>query len=558
MKTLFLCSEAGRLDAEVQSEYCLPGIILMEDAAVHIWEKLSPMLVQKGWLSPASASDPLAAAVRRPAGHPVSASGPRIVALAGKGNNGGDALAVMRQAAFALGSCDGLCCILAAAPVEGSAPSVYINSLRAIGVRLCEWGDSPECAQRKTALDALRAADIIIDGLSGTGLKAALHGSPAEIVSALGEGRCCSAAGLAGAADMEPDCGRSPLVCSIDLPSGLSDSLVPGAPLVHADFTFSIEPRKLCLYAPAARPAAGEIVAVEGVFPRKQPDSLCGPVQTELLEEADLDRLLPRPSPDAHKGGRGRVGIYAGSPGMAGAARFAAGAAAAASAGIVYLCADSEIAGSLSGTAAVIREAGAPCDYTACLAGPGWGRREDRAGQLLKIIESGVPLVVDADGLRVLAALPEIPDMGGRAVLTPHPGEFAALSGCDAGNFMSSPLELLRLEAARRNAFIILKSQCTWICSPEGRAAVWDGRDPSLATAGSGDVLAGLCVGLLAAYTACGADQGEALWNAARASVIAHGLAGRRAFQQLGWYQAQDIIPQAALILAGKETCHVQ
>jgi|GEM_PF-151125 len=587
MRPLYLCSEAAELDRRTQTDAALPGLLLMEDASLSIWQRLRALLAERGMISAGSASG----------GRRL-----RIAALAGKGSNGGDALALIRQAAFAFGSSEGLCCILAAgmpAPYTGAASAgaagdaspaqaganaaaspqtIYAASLKALGVPLYIWeGDEGDgrggggAERNREALAAIAGADVIIDGLAGTGIKGPLRGKTAALRAALAQ----------SIEAREKISDRAlPLVCSIDIPSGLSDGMVPGSALVEADYTFSVEPRKLCLYTPAFRAAAGEIVGAEGVFPAAA--GRCAEDQKAvLLEAADLESLMPRPSKDAHKGSRGRAGIYAGSPGMSGAARLAARAAAAASAGIVFLCVDPELVGSLSGGAAVVQEAGAPRGFDACLAGPGWredqscglrpgnsggaleacaAAREDGAGRgarLRELIDSGIPLVIDAGGLRVLAGFSNPPDMGGRAILTPHPGEFAALSGLSAGEVLSSPREALQREAARRNAFIVLKCQCSWICSPDGRIAVWDGRDPSLATAGSGDVLAGLCTGLLASYSASGRPVQNALWDAARAAVIAHGLAGRSAFRKYGWYEADRIAEEAALILSGEEHAHV-
>jgi ADP-dependent NAD(P)H-hydrate dehydratase / NAD(P)H-hydrate epimerase len=522
MRPLVLCSEARLLDSRTQEEAALPGLLLIEDAAVKIWAALEPLVLaslreQGGRVGPAT-----------PGVSSPGLSSPSFVALVGRGNNGGDALAVLRQAAFSSLKGRGLAAVLAAEPEKEELASIHATSLRALGIPLLDWA-----SQRKEAEGAIRGAALLLDGLSGTGLKGGLRGAPAEILA------CAASSGL-------------PLA-SIDLPSGLCDSYAPGLPLAEARYTLSIEPAKLALYAPAARFASGEIIRVRGVFPEG-----CGASSSSLLlEEGDLEALLPKPSLDAHKGRRGRLALFAGSPGMTGAARLASASAAAASAGIVNLFVDPELLGELSGGSAVVQVNSGfdaeRCD--AALAGPGWGRGVGRMEALERIIESGLPCVLDADALRLLASLPSPPDLGGRAILTPHPGEFAALSGHSSEEVLAGPAPFLIAEARRRDAFIVLKAATTWIASPDGRIAVWDGRDPSLATAGSGDVLAGLIGGLLAAYrgAAEAALDGAGLWNAAVAGVVAHGLAGRRAWKRRGWYEARSLVEEAALILAGKE-----
>lgn len=510
MRPLVLCSEARLLDRRTQEEAALPGLLLMEDASLRLWDALSPLL---------------SAALRD-----RGPSTPALVALVGRGNNGGDALAVLRQAASSSFAGQGLAAVLAPGAGDREPAAVYAASLRALGLRLLDWE-----GEREAALAAIGGAALLLDGLSGTGLEGSLRGSPAELLRA-------------AAASGRP-------LASIDLPSGLSDAYAPGFPLAEARYTLSIEPGKLALYAPAARAAAGRILRIGGVFPAG-----CGAASPySLLEKEDLEPLLPRPGRDAHKGKRGRLALFAGSPGMTGAARLAAASAAAASAGIVRLFADSALLSELSGGSAVVQteEGFDPGCCDAVLAGPGWGRGGGRALCLERLIASGLPLVLDADALRLLAEIGEPPDLGGRAILTPHPGEFSALSGRPVEELLASPGPALAAEAKRRGAIIVLKASTTWIANPDGRIAVWEGLEPSLATAGSGDVLAGLIAGLLAARRAeaktCPASAGAGLWEAAIAGVIAHGLAGKRAWAARGWYEAQALVGEAALVLSGKE-----
>jgi len=524
MRPLVLCPEARLLDRRTQEEAALPGLLLMEDASLRLWDALSPLLAaalrERGTGAPGVSS---------PGVSSPGVSSPALVALVGRGNNGGDALAVLRQAAFSNFGDRGLAAVLAARPEEKELSFAYAASLRALGVPLIDWA-----SERERAGAAIGGAALLLDGLSGTGLEGALRGSPAEILAA-------------AAASGRP-------LASIDLPSGLSDAYAPDFPLAKARYTLSIEPGKLAIYAPAARAAAGQIVRIGGVFPAG-----CGASSPySLLERGDLAPILPHPAPDSHKGMRGRLALFAGSPGMTGAARLAAASAGAASVGIVKLFADPALLPGLSGGSAVVQAEGCfdarGCD--AVLAGPGWGRGAGRMQALERVIASGLPLVLDADALRLLASIESAPNLGGRAILTPHPGEFSALSGRPVEELLAGPGPILAREAERRGAIIVLKASTTWIAGPDGRIAVWDGLDPSLATAGSGDVLAGLIAGLLAARRAgtgaCPDSAGAGLWDAATAGVIAHGLAGERAWAARGWYEASALVDEAALILSGK------
>ncbi|HPG86663.1 MAG TPA: NAD(P)H-hydrate dehydratase, partial [Spirochaetales bacterium] len=194
--------------------------------------------------------------------------------------------------------------------------------------------------------------------------------------------------------------------------------------------------------------------------------------------------------------------------------------------------------------------------FTAALAGPGWGADERNAARLESLWDAALPLALDADALGLLATSC-LARRCSPLLLTPHPGEFAPLAAVAAGAQPDDPaaLEL----AARRTRFdtaavvaetaayfgavVALKGSVTWIGDPDGRLAVWDGREPALATAGSGDVLVGLAAGFLA--------RGASAWDAAKAAVIAHGLAGR-ALARRGFFEADALLPEVARLSYGR------
>ncbi len=186
------------------------------------------------------------------------------------------------------------------------------------------------------------------------------------------------------------------------------------------------------------------------------------------------------------------------------------------------------------------------------MAGPGWGTDDANVRTLDELWDAALPLVLDADALRLLAARPK----GTRCsplILTPHPGEFAPLAALASGG---NPADQEALEKASRrirydtasiltevavrfDAVVILKGSVTWTGHPDGRIAVWDGREPTLATAGSGDVLAGLVGGFLA--------RGSSTWDAAIAAVLTHGIAGKTCAAK-GFYEAEALLGEAALL----------
>lgn len=524
MRPLASAAEAAALDLSTANSCSLPPLLLMENAAVRIWQSLKTRL-------PAISLS-------------LGGKDPAIVALAGSGNNGGDALAVLRQARFE-GHRD-LAAILVSRR-RGELVEVQLASLKAMGIPLISWEE-----ERERSLSVLASASLLIDGITGTGLKGPLSGE---------------ALGLLRAIEMMYGALR-PKIAAADMPSGLSDSMEPGSALLKADWTFSVEPAKASLYYPSSREAAGEIVPIDNVFPK---DAFASS-RTSLLEEADLPALAGSPKASAHKGERGRLGIFAGSRGMLGAAAFACHGAYAASAGLVTLFAEASIYPALSeggGLAAfesaVIRPeprcelGGAILDRAgfdslhALVVGPGWGRTESHRILLSSLLEMGIPMILDADGARLFA---ELAAGGLKAksplVITPHPGEFEAISGIPAAEALANPPGKLSDFAARTGAIVVLKSSLTWLASPDGRLAVWDGREPSLGVAGSGDVLAGVMGGILAGKVARGRFEGngpaagEAAWEAAQAAVIAHGLSGRDARAKRGWYEARALAEEAA------------
>ncbi|MDR0495457.1 MAG: NAD(P)H-hydrate dehydratase [Treponema sp.] len=417
-----------------------------------------------------------------------------FVVLAGKGNNAADAL-VMLRALVLNGFVKAANCRVFAAQVPTDSPdgektplSQALLAARMLGVPVQAWDSGAAAA----AADAFADAHVIIDGITGTGLTSPLRGGALEMVEALNA----------------LDRGKNgPLVVSIDIPSGNFDGWQPGIPIVAADATLAIEPQKLCLYVPTARPHAGTIVPVSGIFPSILTDKY---KEAELIDWEGASARIPPIAQTAHKYERGLVEIRAGSAGAVGAARLAALGAQAAGAGLVRLMADTSLYSVLaSGCTGImvdpqIQVPGETAESgrfapNAALLGPGWGRGEDRMRLLesyLPLEERGLPLILDADAI----ALAKDFVFHGNAVLTPHPGEFVAYTGLPKDEILNDPIPALRRCAAEKNAHILLKGHVLYAVSPDGRIGIIDGMNPALAAGGSGDVLAGLCAALAARH----------------------------------------------------------
>ena len=507
MRPLVGFASALALDASAMERYGLAGDLLMEAAAVG--------------MAAAIEADPALRAA-------MASGSPAVAAVCGGGNNAGDALAVLRR--LALSGKKGL---VAIAPERlGPVAERRLAEARLAGVRVIGFDDDE-------ARPAVAGAGVVLDGLSGVGFKGPARGALARAAALVS-----SAAGV---------------VVSVDVPSGVgslqSADADPGEP-VRAAATLCVEPLKAEPYYPGFRPFAGRILPIGGVFERSAGSSST----MALLEPEDLRDALPRLDPDCHKGDRGAVCAFAGSYGGVGAAALCSRAAAAAGAGSVTLLARDELVPILSSmlVSQMVRPESDPGTrrFTAALAGPGWGVDERNALRLEELWDAAMPLALDADALRLLAAS-GLSRRCSPLLLTPHLGEFAPLAAVAAGRSPDDPaaVELAARRArfdtaavvaetaAYYGAVVALKGAVTWIGDPDGRLAVWDGREPALATAGSGDVLAGLAAGYLA--------RGASAWDAARAAVIAHGLAGR-ALARRGFFEAEALVPEAARLSYGR------
>ncbi len=487
-------AQMAEIDHRAQSEWALPGAILMENAGANAYAAVRAHL----WGS-----------------HPAGAPG-TLAFVAGRGNNGGDALVMARHAHLA-GAERAVVVLAAGEPRGGTATAANLAACRALSIPVL--AGEPGGA-------ALRRAAWIFDGITGTGLRSALAGPPAAAVE-----RINAAPGA---------------VVAIDVPSGLHDGY-DGGPLVRADATVTMGLPKRCLYLPGVRTAVGAILVVAVGFPRELlADRALG---CHLLTGDLLPGLLPGVAPDAHKGTRGHVAVFAAAPGTTGAAYLAAGAAARAGAGLVTLYADRDTYPLLAPAArsAMCRRldaAGGPelrarlARHQALLVGPGWGRSSDRRALLGELLAAPLPGVLDADGLTLLAELAADEGrprpLGGRWVLTPHPGEMGRMLGTSTAQVLADPYAAAAAAAARWQAAVILKGHVSCVASAAG-LAILDAGNPALATGGSGDVLAGVVAGLL--------SRGLNTDAAARAAVLVHSRAGREAARAGGWIVAEDLLP---------------
>jgi NAD(P)H-hydrate epimerase len=352
-----------------------------------------------------------------------------------------------------------------------------------------------------------------------------------------------------------------PPIVAVDCPSGLNcdtGQLDPATLPAELTVTFAF-PKWGQLQYPGA--GACGILAVADIGVSAE---LASAIQTELVSPADIRGYLPRRPPDAHKGTFGRAMIVGGSLYYTGAAYLSGAAATRAGAGLVTMAIPAALHLALAGAlpevtwlpladaGGIHTPAGVPQllarleSYDALLVGPGFTTEHDARGFIERLFGAdGLPrerwqghTVVDADALNILASLPDWPArLPPHSILTPHPGEMARLTGTTAQEVNAQRILTARRWAAEWGHIVLLKGPHTVIAAPEGRTAVLPFAIPSLATAGSGDVLAGAIVGFLA--------QGLPAFEAAVCGAYLHGHAGLLALRSsLSGTVAGDLIRQ--------------
>lgn len=433
--------------------------------------------------------------------------GARVVVLTGKGNNGGDGL---YAAAF-----------LAA---RGMRTTAVLTSDGAHTDALAAFERAGGRLHRLTAeaLPGLTAeaagADVVIDAVLGTGARGGLRGSAADLVAAL----------------LEAD--RRGFVAACDLPSGVdADTGEAAGPVLPADLTVTFGAAKDGLLADPGADYAGRVQVVPiGIEEHLPAPSL------RRLEPFDLGALLPSPARRAHKYSRGVLGVVAGSAAYPGAAVLACRGALAAGAGMVRYLGPPEVADLVRRSCPEVVCSSGPVAENrvqAWLVGSGMGPGDDeQLGRARDAVASGLPVVADAGALPALPAI-----LAPQVVLTPHAGELAALltrlgADTDRGTVEAGTLAAVRRAAGLTEATVLLKGATTLVASPFQDFYSQSDGTPWLATAGSGDVLAGVIGALLAQvgsdvgrFRNAGIDPDEHWAAIAALGAALHGLAGRSA-----------------------------
>ncbi len=492
-------AEARAFDRWAIDELGVPALVLMENAALALAEAIGASFGEAR----------------------------RVAIFCGPGNNGGDGLALARQL-VTRGYEVGVFLAAFGRPLSDDCAR-QLAICRAMNLAVFELGSDWQESAASAA-----TADLVVDALFGTGLERPLRAPYAALVEWINELELPRLA--------------------VDLPSGLDAGRgQPIGPAVRADATVTFGAPKIAhLLLPAAE-WVGELSVADLGVPFEASPGAVGDL--EVLTGEDLAHALPSRASGAHKGEFGHLLLVAGSRGKAGAAILAARAAVSAGAGLVTVATVESAWAAIAGAVPEAMSLPLPADANGSLpfaalarlleaaeardvlaVGPGLGQSGGtfRLIRSLVLGASGVPVVLDADGLNAFAA-PEATAGAkrGRAgkgglgllaqrraatVLTPHPGELARLLGCSTAEVESDRLASARRAAELSGAIVVLKGARTLVALPSGEVSINSTGNPGMASGGSGDVLTGLLAARL--------GQGDEPVFAAQLAVHLHGLAG--------------------------------
>ncbi|PLX83619.1 MAG: bifunctional ADP-dependent NAD(P)H-hydrate dehydratase/NAD(P)H-hydrate epimerase [Desulfuromonas sp.] len=492
---LVTADQMRELDRRTIEEVGIPGVVLMENAGRGAAEHLCRRFAS---LKP----------------------GPVLV-LAGKGNNGGDGYVIARHLLDRGWQVRTV--VLASAESVGADAGVNLRALRNSGGDIDFAEDE---GALRAALDKGRGDTLVVDALLGTGLTSEVRGAYALAI------------------DWINDSGAQ--VLAVDIPSWLDGST--GCILgraVRADSTVTFAFAKVGHAVFPGAGLCGELLTVDIGIPATVADGAGDALL--LVESAEAAALLPPRPFSGHKGTFGHLLVVAGSTGKSGAAALTAEGGLRAGAGLVTLACPAGVHGVLETKLTEAMTAPLPevdgavslqalqalrfhwAGKEAVALGPGLGQTEEVRDLVRRLVrECPLPLVVDADGINALAPDPSpLGERSGRpAVLTPHPGEMARLTGGTVAEVEADRLGVSRDFARQYGVVLVLKGARTVVAFPDGRVRINGSGNPGLASGGMGDVLTGVIGGLLA--------QGMKVEEAATLGVFLHGLAADRILSRMG------------------------
>jgi hydroxyethylthiazole kinase-like uncharacterized protein yjeF len=470
----------------------------------------------------------------------------QIVVLCGKGNNGGDGFVVARLLKQ-LGAKPKVFLFAAPEEVRGDA---LLNLERYKHASEGVTSVTDNAQWNEAGKDAFFDCGIIVDALLGTGLNAPVTGFLAQVITDVNE--------------FANHARRTPSIIAVDMPSGLPSNGGPASgPVIRADYTVTFTAPKIGQLISTDSENVGQLIVHNIGTPPALVEQIgakhLGPGTGHELRwlEPQEFRVLPlRRRPDSNKGTYGHALIVAGARGKAGAAALSGYGALRSGAGLVTVATPEDALPTVASfrpelmTAPLAQtEAGTVSlrnfeynRFTELLAqknvlaiGPGLSLNHETQQFVRRVLlECSLPIVLDADGLNALAAVPSdfLEALANRATpalaLTPHPGEMARLLGSTVAAVQSDRLGSAQRAASKYKAFVVLKGFHTIVAAPNGDAFIDSTGNPGMATAGTGDVLTGILAGLTAQF-------GTERWaRVLGLGVHLHGLAGDIAAAKVG------------------------
>jgi len=439
-------------------------------------------------------------AVARAADHMLGGQG-RITVLTGKGNNGADGLAAAR---FLVKKGYKVTLVLA-------EPEASFGPGAALELRICKQFPMEILhypAEKDQVREAVKTSSLLLDSLLGT----RFHGVIREPMHTLVK-----------------ECGDSGIpVLAVDIPSGIEADTGRRELSLKAAATVTMIAPKPGLYLYPGAAYTGKIILAD----LNTPPCLVAeaPGKEYRLDPAMIRDWLPVRPKNSHKGMNGKIGVVAGSLGYAGAAEMCSKAVVRSGGGLVSLYTRKEVLEPLiiKSTEVMVRPLdladpdqvlAALREYDVLAVGPGMGKSPEVGECLARVLPRfDGPIVLDADGLNLLAGRDDVLSSLKQKIFTPHPGEMARLLGCPVREVLQQPLEKALEGAARWQAVVVLKCAPTVIALPDGTLYMNSTGNEGMATGGSGDVLTGTIAGFL--------GQKLSLQEAACCGVYIHGLAG--------------------------------
>ena len=467
-----------------------------------------------------------------------------VIGLVGSGNNGGDTLVALDYLAK-----NGWISIAYLVKAR-SKDDVYIKLLRKDGGEIIEFDSDPKYL---LLLGLLNHNAVLLDGILGTGFKSPMDSLSAKQMESILEIIEAKRNNL--------------IIIAVDTPSGIDCTLgTVSEYVIKAEFTACMEAVKLGLLRFPASNYIGEIVRIDiGLPPNNE---ILEEIALELIDPEFVICNLPNRPIDSHKGSFGRSLIYAGSESYVGATYLCAKAAYYAGVGLVHVFTDNVVYDALSGNLVeAIWTINDKCDQTmlegyisnatSILIGPGIGQTEKSfnfVGGLLNTIREikpSIPVIIDADGLKHLQSIKNWIELYSslQMILTPHPGEMAILTGKSVSEIQADRISTAIHYAKEWHQVVCLKGANTVIAFPNGWASIINAATSALATAGTGDVLAGLICGFCA--------QGCKPGIAAEITAYIHAAAGKLSINKKGQNAsiiASDVLETIPSIIAELKT----